>query len=66
MKYILFLLLLSSVFRVQVQAQIIQTEPDQYEGQNTRQTDIDSLFQINPNITWLDIHYAGSTRELPT
>jgi hypothetical protein len=65
MKYILFLLLLSSIFRVQVQAQIIQTEPDQYEGQNTRQTDIDSLFQSNPNITWLDIHYVGNSLVLP-
>ena len=63
MKYILFLLLLNSIFRVQ--AQIIQTEPDQYEGQNTRQTDIDSLFQSNPNITWLDIHYVGNSLVLP-
>ena len=63
MKYILFLLLLNSIFRVQ--AQIIQTEPGQYEGQNTRQTDIDSLFQSNPNITWLDIHYVGNSLVLP-
>ena len=65
MKYILFLLLLCSIIRVQVQAQIIQTEPGQFEGENIHQTDSDSLFQSNPNITWLDIHYVGNSLVLP-
>lgn len=65
MKYLL-LTALNVLISLQLQAQIIQTEPDQYEGQNTRQKDIDSLFQSNPNITWLELHYVDSTLQLPS
>jgi hypothetical protein len=64
MKYI-FGLLLCALFQVQLQAQFIQTEPGQFEGQNIHQTDIDSLFKSNPGITWLEIHYVDSTLQLP-
>ncbi len=64
MKYTLFLLFCGLIMS-QLQAQIIQTEPGQFEGENIHQTDIDSLFQSNPNITWLDIHYVGNSLVLP-
>jgi hypothetical protein len=64
MKYI-FALLLCGLFQIQLQAQFIQTEPGQFEGQNIQQTDIDSLFKSNPGITWLEIHYVDSTLQLP-
>ncbi|MEY3968350.1 MAG: hypothetical protein RL137_1255 [Bacteroidota bacterium] len=65
MKTIFFTLYCLAI-ALQLKAQIIQTEPDQYEGQNTRQKDIDSLFQSNPNITWLELHYVDSTLQLPS
>ena len=64
MKYI-FGLLLCALFQVQLQAQFIQTEPGQFEGQNIHQTDIDSLFKSNPGITWLEITYVDSSLQLP-
>ncbi len=64
MKYI-FALLLCGLFQVQLQAQFIQTEPGQFEGQNIHQTDIDSLFKSNPGITWLEIAYVDSSLQLP-
>jgi hypothetical protein len=64
MKYI-FALLLCGLFQVQLQAQFIQTEPGQFEGQNIHQTDIDSLFKSNPGITWLEITYVDSSLQLP-
>ena len=64
MKNTLFLLFCGLIMS-QLQAQIIQTEPGQFEGENMHQTDIDSLFQSNPNITWLDIHYVGNSLVLP-
>jgi hypothetical protein len=64
MKNTLFLLFFGLIIS-QLQAQIIQTEPGQFEGENMHQTDIDSLFQSNPNITWLDIHYVGNSLVLP-
>lgn len=64
MKYS-FLICLLTLLHLQLQAQIIQTEPGQFEGENMHQTDIDSLFQSNPNITWLDIHYIDNSLILP-
>jgi hypothetical protein len=64
MKYI-FALLLCGLFQVELQSQFIQTEPGQFEGQNIRQADIDSLFQYNPGLTWLEIVYVDSTLQLP-
>lgn len=64
MKYICALLL-CGLFQVQLQAQFIQTEPGQFEGQNIHQTDIDSLFKSNPGITWLEIAYVDSSLQLP-
>lgn len=64
MKYI-FALLLCGLFQAQLQAQFIQTEPGQFEGQNIHQTDIDSLFKSNPGITWLEITYVDSSLQLP-
>lgn len=58
-------LLLCGLFQVQLQAQFIQTEPGQFEGQNIHQTDIDSLFKSNPGITWLEIAYVDSSLQLP-
>jgi hypothetical protein len=64
MKYI-FALLLCGLFQIQLQAQFIQTDEGQYSGTNISQADIDSLFQYNPGLTWLEIHYVDSTLQLP-
>lgn len=64
MKTIFFTLYCLAI-ALQLQAQFIQTEPGQFEGQNIHQTDIDSLFISNPGLTWLEIHYVDSTLQLP-
>jgi hypothetical protein len=64
MKYSL-LLLICYFLQVQFQAQIIQTEPGQYEGKHIHQADIDSLFKSSPGITWLEVEYVDSTLQLP-
>jgi hypothetical protein len=65
MKTIFFTLYCLAI-ALQLQAQFIQTESGQFEGQNIHQTDIDSLFKSNPGLTWLEIHYVDSTLQLPT
>lgn len=64
MKTIFFTLYCLAI-ALQLQAQFIQTESGQFEGQNIHQTDIDSLFISNPGLTWLEIHYVDSTLQLP-
>ena len=64
MKYI-FLLLLCSLFQVQLHAQFIESEEGQYDGSNISQADLDILFANDPNLTWLNFDYKDSTLILP-
>jgi hypothetical protein len=64
MRHIL-LLVLGFYFPSFLQAQIIQTEPGHFEGNNVHQKDIDSLFKMTTDVTWLAISYSDSTLVLP-
>ena len=64
MKYI-FILLLCSLFQIELQAQFVQSEEGQYDGSNISQADLDILFSNDPNLTWLNFDYKDSTLILP-
>ena len=64
MKYI-FLLLLCSLFQIELHAQFIESEEGQYDGSNISQADLDILFANDPNLTWLNFDYKDSTLILP-